>query len=273
MEFLEKTRTKPHSLWYGTAIRSVAAGGKSQKAFNMFKFKKNLVDLKTSNFLLKCLLRDGKDDAATELLEEMKTSETCKPKVGTYHVILEEKVRRGDSSGAENCFEKIFSEGLEPDLVRMFLCVSVIDFYHYCFLFHQLIYNTLMISHVTSFQWRKVEDLIQLMKNEGIRPNSVTYSLLMITYLSSNQELKLFHVIKECIASGVPVRPETKSRLISELGKRGNFEVVELIYEELQITENVPNHVSIYFTLLFQSTNPCKFIFPPYSPVCDELLS
>ena len=109
--------------------------------------------------MIKKLARDGQTMRAHRLVEEMRNAKNAHERP-TYHMYYS-------------------PSPLSPRYLSVHPSLSFLS--AYCFLHFSLLlsrYNSLILLYTKSGQLKKVLDVFQMMKSDGLQPNSRTYSIL-----------------------------------------------------------------------------------------------
>lgn len=96
------------------------------------------------------------------------------------------------------------------------------------------VFNIVLKSYILLNDGEGIRKIIQRITEEGLRPNAITYSLLISYYRNMGRMEDAQTVFERMKASGIKSNTSAYTTLIAGYGAKGNFSLAEKLYHESQ---------------------------------------
>ncbi|XAR66855.1 hypothetical protein NMG60_11013214 [Bertholletia excelsa] len=180
--------------------------------------------LHACNSLISCLLRNGMLDDALVIFECMKRSETISGH--TYSLVLKAMANSRGFDVALNMFEELEREG---DLKNNFDVVA---------------YNTMISVSCSVNNWVQTLRIWRSMKDNGLIGTSITYRMLVCTFVRCGQHELAIDAYLEMLQNGLNPGDDAMQAAIGACNKEGKWELALNVFRTMLNKGLKPNLIT-----------------------------
>ncbi|KAF9608418.1 hypothetical protein IFM89_009784 [Coptis chinensis] len=201
---------------YSSFIKFMGKGFNPVKAlevYNSIQDDSLRTNVSICNSILGCLVKNGKFESAIKLFDEMKRGGLI-PDVVTYSTLL--AGCRKDKNGYPKAMHLV--EELKRNRLQM----------------DDVIYGTLLAVCASNNRCKEAEEVSQLMKDDGFKPNVFHYSSLLNAYAVDGNHTKADSLVKEMKSEGLVPNKVIMTTLLKVYVRGGLFEKSRQLLLELE---------------------------------------
>uniref|UniRef100_A0A7N1A858 PROP1-like PPR domain-containing protein n=1 Tax=Kalanchoe fedtschenkoi TaxID=63787 RepID=A0A7N1A858_KALFE len=197
-------------------LLSLSRCNKVRSAWGLFRSMKLsglLPSMHACNSLLSCLLRNGMRTDASSLFEFMKRN-----KIATghsYSLMLKDVAGRQGLEAAITMFwEMERDSNVNGD-------------------FDLAVYNTVISACANVNDWIHAEKIWRNMKEKGLSGNSITYCVLVCTFVRSGQSEMAIDAYNEMVQNGIEPSQDAMQAVIGACSKEGKWDMARSVFQKM----------------------------------------
>ncbi|KAK4492852.1 hypothetical protein RD792_000177 [Penstemon davidsonii] len=235
LSYITKKGFPPHVITYTALMEAYGKGGQYSKAEAIFRRMQSSgpePSAVTYQIILKTFVEGDKFKEAEEIFETLLDKETSplKPDQKMFHMMIYMYKKAGNYEKARKLFAMMPERGVQQTTVT---------------------YNSLM-----SFEnsYKEVSNIYDQMQRSGIKPDVVTYALLINAYGKARREEEALAVFEEMLDAGVRPTQKSYNILLDAFAISGMVEQARVVFKSMRRDRCTPDLCS-YTTMLSAYVN------------------
>ncbi|XP_071719953.1 pentatricopeptide repeat-containing protein At3g59040-like isoform X1 [Rutidosis leptorrhynchoides] len=233
--YINKMGYTPSVISYTALMEAYGKGGQSNKAETIFRRMQSSgpePSAATYQIILKIFVEADKYKEAEEIFETILTDEvsSLKPDQQMFHMMIYMYKKAGNNDKARKLFSMMSERGIPQTSVT---------------------YNSLM-SYETNY--KEVANIYDQMQRAKVRPDVVSYALLISAYGKARREEEALAVFEEMLDAGVRPTQKAYNILLDAFAISGMVEQAKIVFKSMRRDRCTPDLCS-YTTMLSTYVN------------------